>query len=67
LQGLSPKAKDTLFDAYLANLEDTPREWTEHWEAAKDECATTEEFKEWVEAYGAFERAIPQTESLDSE
>lgn len=67
LQGLSPTAKDALFDAYLVNLEDTPREWTEHWEAAKDECATTEEFKAWLEDYGAFERAVPPAESLESD
>ena len=65
MQGLSPTAKDTLFDAYLANLEDTPREWTEHWETARDECATTEEFKAWLEDYGPFERSTPPAEQLE--
>lgn len=65
LQGLSPKAKGALFDAYLEKLEDTPREWTEHWEAAKDECATTEEFKAWLEDYGTFERSTPPAEQLE--
>lgn len=65
LQGLSPKAKDALFDAYLADLEGQSREWTEHWETAKDECATTEEFKAWLEDYGTFERSTPPAESLE--
>lgn len=65
LQGLSPTAKDALFDAYLADLEGQSREWTEHWEAAKDECATTEEFKAWLEDYGTFERSTPPAEQLE--
>lgn len=62
LVGLSPAAKDALFEDYLANLESTDREWAEHWGDARDSCATSEAFSAWFEEYGYFERSAPAGE-----
>ncbi|TXH47097.1 MAG: hypothetical protein E6Q97_27930 [Desulfurellales bacterium] len=62
LVGLSPAAKNALFEDYLANLESTDREWAEHWGDARDSCATSEAFSAWFEEYGYFERSAPAGE-----